>query len=89
MPTRKNIGNSSEPTINVWVAGIVGILFIIGGAMLLKVSWASAVACILAGIGVIFLAIGNETIAIHRVSLCFFAVALILLGIGLAQLFHI
>jgi hypothetical protein len=89
MPLRKNTGNSNPPIINIWVAGIVGILAIIAGAALLKVSWAVAGACVSAGIGIIFLGIGNETTAIPRISLCLFAVALILLGIALSQLFHI
>ena len=86
MPTRKNMGDSTEPIIDFGRAIKIGLIVAIVGAFIafLLGSGALIASCILAGIGIIFLGIGNEII--HRVALCLFGIALILLGVALCPL---
>jgi hypothetical protein len=88
MPLRKNIDSSTSPIIDTKVAITVSFIVVIVGAViaLLKLSGVWALFFTLVGIGITFLGIGKERI--HRASLCLFAAAPILLGIGLAPLFH-
>jgi len=79
----RNIGNSTEPVLDTWRAIKIGLIVGIVGAVIayLLGSGALFISCILAGIAIIFLGIGNEII--HRAALCLFGIALVLLGIAL------
>jgi len=87
MELRKHDDSSSSPILsNTRGARILGlVLIIIGIAVLpLRLSRAGALVFILAGIGVIFLSIGDEII--HWIAVVLFGIALVSLGIALCPL---
>ena len=85
---RRHLSDSTPPIIDTRKAAIVGIsLLIVSVIALLMGSGVCFLFFVLVSIGIIFLGIGNEIM--HRVAVVLFGIALVLLGIGLAQVFHL
>lgn len=81
MGLRKNIRRPTSDTIDINVDSRVGVPFLVAGIAMAFFSWVWAGFLIPLGIGIILL--GKDDRVISRVGFGFFAVALILLGIGL------
>ena len=81
MGLRKNVHRPTSDTVDIDVDSRVGIQFLVAGTVIAFFSWVWAAFLVPLGIGIILL--GRNDRLTCRVGLGFFAVALILLGIGL------